>query len=609
MSEYIEFLDGKKYPAKNADRANNHEAFKDAGYLLKEKDLVVDIDNIEKNVIEKMINFFSIKTQTVWTERGAHFYFKKPITFKGNKAVCPLGFDIEYKHVNNTPNGLTIKQGGKMRQIENEGIREDLPDIFKYKRGLKSLLGLDESEGRNKDLFAHRMRIQDLERWQSILRFINNNIFATPLNEDEFKVVARDGVKPKADRNNQPEIAKYLIDKYKIVSYLGQLYWYVNDSYIEDEDSINRLIGQEIPDQKTNFYREIVNQMDFKAPLIPCNKTFDIKLQNGILRNGKFHRIDYKEFTPFTINIPYIEDAKPVQVVDDYLNFLSENDESFKMRLLEILAHPLITNRDFKRMLAKFFIFVGGGGNGKGTLLSIITEILGEKNCSTLSIKQMADERYFASMFGKLANLGDDIEDEYINKEQIKMLKNISTCDRVQMRKMFENSKDVQLTCSLIFTSNHILKAREKGNSWKRRVDWVPMFPTPTKKDSKFIQKLTKPAALHYWMRLLVEAYKRLYENCDFTFCEKVGKFNDDYHKMNNNVNEFLEDKEAEDFIGRQKRECFREYKEWCLENDEQKLGAEKFHDELCEKYKITLKFDYPIVKGARTSKETYQFL
>jgi putative DNA primase/helicase len=609
MSEYIEFLDGKKYPAKNADRSTHHEAFKDAGYLLKETELVVDVDKLEKPVIEKLISFFNIKTQIVWTDRGAHFYFKKPVTFKGNVAICPLGFEIEYKHTKNTPNGVTIKQAGKMREIENEGIREDLPDIFKYKRGLKSLLGLDESEGRNKDLFAHRMRIQDLDRWQNILRFINNNIFATPLNENEFKVVARDGVKPKADKNNQPEIADYLIGKYNIVSYLGVPYWYINNSYVADDEILIRQLIEEVPNQKTNFYKEINNQIAYKAILVPKDKIFDIKLQNGILRNGKFIEIDFKDFTPFSIDIPYIEDTKPIKIIDEYLDFLSENDESFKMRLLETLAHPLITNRDFKRMLGKFFIFVGGGGNGKGTLLSIITEILGEKNCSTLSIKQMADERYFASMFGKLANLGDDIEDEYINKEQIKMLKNISTCDRVQMRRMFENSKDVQLTCSLIFTSNHILKAREKGNSWKRRVDWVPIYPTPTKKDAKFIQKLTTPAALQYWLKLLVEAYERLYKNCEFTPCEKVEKFNEDYHKMNNNVNEFLEDKIAEDFIGRQKRECFREYKEWCFENDEQKLGSEKFHEELCNKYNIHLQFNYPVINGTRTSKETYQFI
>ena len=35
----------------------------------------------------------------------------------------------------------------------------------------------------------------------------------------------------------------------------------------------------------------------------------------------------------------------------------------------------------------------------------------------------MSDERYFSSMKGKLANLGDDIQDEPINNDQMKLLK------------------------------------------------------------------------------------------------------------------------------------------------------------------------------------------
>ena len=588
MSDYIEFLDGKKYPAKNADRSKNHEAFKDAGYLLNENDLIVDSDKVEKAVLEKMISFFNIKTQIVWTDKGAHFYFKKPDGFKGNKAICPLGFEVEYKHIKNTPNGITIKTGGKMRQIENEGIREDLPDIFRYKRNLKNLMGLDDHDGRNSELFSHRMRIADLPQWKSIMRFINNHVFATPLEEKEFQEVAREGVKPKAGVNNQPEIADFLKTKYRVVSYLGKLYWFVDGKYISDEEIINRLIADEAPNMKSNFYKEIWNQMNFKAPLIPFDKIMDIKLQNGILRNGLFHEIEYKEFTPYSIDIPYFEEVDPVPVVDDYLNFLSENDEDFKTRILETLAHTLVVNPDFKRMLGKLFIIVGGGGNGKGTLLSIITKILGDKNCSALSIKQMADERYFCTMQGKLANLGDDIEDEFISKEQVKMLKNVSTCDRMQIRRLHEQSRDVLMTTSLIFTSNHILKAREKGESWKRRVDWIPIYPTPKKKDAKFIQKLTTAKALKYWIWLIVGAYKNLYINQGFTPCAKIEKFNEEYHLFNDNINQFLDENPTkEDWIGKGKNEANRQYRDWCETNDERSQGKEKLVNKICERFNL----------------------
>lgn len=593
-NEYVEFLEGKKYPSKNADRSKSHEAFKDAGYLLKDDDLIIDIDNLEKEKIKKLIQHFNIKTQTVWTEKGAHFYYKKPETFKGNKAICPLGFEVEYKHIKNTPNGITIKQGGKLRLIENEGVREDLPDFFKYKRNLKSLVGLDESEGRNSELFAHRMRIYDLPQWKSIMRFINNNIFATALDEKEFSELTRDGVKPKAEKDNQPENAIYLKSKYKIVSYVGRLYWFFNGVFIDDDEKINRLIAEEFPNMKTNYYKEIKEQLRFIAPLIDFDKIFDIKFQNGILRNGRFYEIDYQEFTPYTIDIPYLKDAASIQLVDDYLDFLSENDPAFKLRLIEVLAHCLVVNRDFKRMLGKLFIFVGSGGNGKGTLLSIITKILGEKNCSSLSIKQMADERYLNTMHGKLANLGDDLEEEYINKEQVKTLKNISTCDRMAIRRLHEQSKDVYMTASLIFTSNHILKAREKGISWKRRVDWMPMYPTPKKKEANFIERLTTPEALKYWIRLMIEGYQRLYKNKGFTPCEKVEKFNEQYHLFNDNINQFLEENDsASDWIGKGKNESYRQYKEWCIENEEAPQGKEKLFNKIIEKFNL----DYGKVK------------
>jgi putative DNA primase/helicase len=562
---YIEYEDNKKFPKKDADIADNHEAFKNAGWLLTDNDLIIDIDTVPKEIIEKVISLFNIKTQTVWTTRGVHFYFKKPQGFKGSKKVCPLGFEVEYKHLKNTPS-IKIKQDGELRIIENEGVREELNPIFFTRKRLESLLGLDENEGRNNALFAHRMKIHDIDNWQSILRFINNNVFACPLPEEEFQTISRD-VKIDAKANSEYEVASYLMTKYKFVKYSGVLYWLQDDRYIFDEDALQRLIFDEIGKQRIRFIDEVIKQMKYRTPTIDPNKIFDIKLQNGILRAGEFIEIDYQEFTPYSIEIPFYEDAEPVQIVDDYLNHLTNNDEHYKKRLLEVIAHTLIVDKEFKRMLAKFFIFIGGGGNGKGTLLSIIRKILGAHNTSALSIKQMTDERYFTTMQGKLCNLGDDLEDSSIDHEQMKVLKNISTCDYVATRNLFEQSKNIELTISLIFTSNHILRSWEKGEAYKRRVDWMPMFGKPKKKDKHFISKLTTPDALQYWIRLIIEAYQRLYKNEGFTFSEAVENFNAEYHEQNNTVLQYLQDYEKNDFLGLRSPEAFENYERWAEEN------------------------------------------
>jgi putative DNA primase/helicase len=578
---YVEFLPGNKHPSKNADVSDDHTHFKDAGYLITENDLIVDIDNLEKDKIIKMISIFNIKTQIVWTDRGAHLYFKKPQGFRGSTKICPLGFEVEYKHLTNTKH-ITIKRDGILREMENEGVREDLPGCLFTSKRLESLLGLDDGEGRNKALFAHRMKIHEIKEWASILRFINNNVFAAPLSEEEFQTISRD-VKISAGKDDEPAVADFIMTKYKVVKYLNNVYFHEKGEFISDEAKLKRVIFSEVGLQKTRYVDEIYKQLEYRAPLVDENKTFDIRFQNGILRDGKFIEVDYQEFTPFSIDIPFYHDAEPVQEVDDYINHLTNSDPDYRNRLLEILAHPLIVNKEFKRMMGKFFIFVGDGGNGKGTLLAIIRMILNKKNCTGLSIANMSDERYFTTMQGKLANLGDDIQDEAINHEQMKHLKNISTCDFVATRELFKQSREVELTTTLIFTSNHILKSFEKGESYKRRVDWLPMYSKPKKKEKKFISNLTTDAALEYWLRLIVEGYFRLYENEKFTDSQLINKFNDDYHAENNSVLQYLEDYKKDYFIGRRSPDAYDEYEIWAQENglnvQSRKLFVQSLYD------------------------------
>ncbi|MBT2693155.1 DUF5906 domain-containing protein [Bacillus sp. ISL-55] len=563
---FKEFNDNEKYPRKNAEVADSHETFVSCGWILEEHEVVVDIDCLPKEKIEKLIHLFNIQTQIVWTSRGAHFYFKKPQVFRGAKAICPLGFEVEYKHKKNTE-AVTIKQNGELREIENGGIREDLPEIFYTNKKLNSLLGLEEGEGRNQALFAHRLKIFEMKAVQSILRFINNHVFAEPLPEEEFQTVTRGSVKPDTKKNSEPDVAAYLMSKYKVVLYGEKLHWFEDNRYHFGEDDLRRLVMNEVGLQKTRYADEVIKQMKYKATVIKNDKTFYIKLQNGILHEGEFDKIDYKEFTPYSIELPYDENAEPVPIVDEYINHLTNNDIDYRNRLLETLAHPLIVDKEFKRMLAKFFIFVGDGGNGKGTLLLMIRKILGYNHCSALSIKDMTDERYFTTMQGKLVNLGDDVQDEAINHDQTKILKNLSTCDYIATRNLFEHSKDVELTISLIFTSNHILKSFEKGEAYKRRVDWLPMYSKPKKKDKHFISKLTTPEALKYWMKLIVEAYMRLYKNEGFTESKLVTEFNEKYHEENNTVLQYLGFHTKEWIIGKRSPEAYGEYEVWAEEN------------------------------------------
>lgn len=584
---YTEFQEGEKY-GKDGDEAVTADSFQDAGYILAENDLIVDIDNISKQTIEKILQAFDIGTQIVWTDRGAHLYFRKPDSFKRAKKVTPLGFEVEYKHKKNTK-AVTIKRNGEMRPIENAGVREELPDCMFTRKQLEDISELDEGDGRNNALFNHRMKIQGLDDWGGMLRFINNHIFAEPLPDEEFDTIVRDDIKIDARKDDEPEIADFVMKKYKVVSYIGHLYFWDKGEYISDDDKLKRIVFDEVGPKKTRYVDEILKQMEYRSRIIDEKQVFDIKLNNGILREGYFVPIDSQDFTPYHVDVEYDPDAEPIQEVEDYIGMLTNHDPDFRKLLFEILAHPLIVNKEFKRLLAKFFIFVGDGGNGKGTLLAIIRKILNQKNCSGLSVAHMSDERYLSSMIGKLANLGDDIQDQAIDNDQMKQLKNISTCDFISTRELYKTPRDVEVTASLIFTSNHVLKSFEKGTSYQRRVMWLPMYSKPNNKDSKFITKLTTDAALKYWMKLIVEGYERLYKQEEFTQCELVNKFNEEYHEDNNTVLQFLEFTSAEWFLDKKTPKAYQGYYDWAEDNGLNIQGRKLFVNTVLETHGLRI--------------------
>ncbi|MGO3792502.1 MAG: DNA primase family protein, partial [Enterococcus gilvus] len=396
--------------------------------------------------------------------------------------------------------------------------------------------------------------------------FINDTIFANPLPEKEMEQLARD-IQFTAEKDGEAIIADLIMKEKRVVKFNGMLYFYDDGEYICDVDKLKRMVFGYCEGQKTRYVDEVISQMSYRTKLVPEDQTFDIKFKNGILRSGEFLEIDYTDFTPYSISSDYDPETKPVQVVDDYLNHLTGNDAEYKKVVLEMMAHCLITDKEVKRLLGKFFIMVGDGGNGKGTLLTIVRAIFNTKNCSGLSVKKMTDERYFNVLQGKLCNLGDDIEDEAINNEQMKVLKNISTCDFVEMRKLYRDATSVEMTPTLIFTSNHILKSFEKGESYKRRVVWMPMYGKVKKKDGRFISKLTSEEALKYWIKLIVEAYFELWNREKFSTSKALEEFNRKYHEENNSALEWVEELKTEDIEGRKGPEVYEEYEVWAQEN------------------------------------------
>lgn len=614
---FIEYKPGEKHAGSGAARSETMDTFQDCGQLLTDDDIVIDIDHLPKESIKALITVFGIKTETVWTERGAHLWFKRPLWFTRKKdGVCRLGFEVEQHTKSTNPYGMTVKRNGKARQIDNPGVRMYLPRYFsgdprvKY----KDMTGMSEGDGRNKDLFAHRAKLNkaNADHVESLIAFINRHVFAEPLDDGELESITRD-LPPSDDDGKYLVIVNAIMREHRTVRYSSLTWWYENDQYITDpkNERLKRRVYETCETETTRFVDEVIKQIEYKSPLIPPDTVFPIRFNNGILRNGKFITIkDYREFTPYYIPIDYKEDAAPVQIVDDYIDNLTGKDPDYRNLLMEVVGYVMITDPEQIRSLGKFFMFRGDGANGKGTLMEIMKRIYNAKNCTNLSIKQLVDDRFKVTMIGKLANLGDDVEAEAINNEQLKVIKNISTADTVSTRHLYAESETNVFTVKLYFTTNSDIRSFEKGYAYRRRVVWLPMFNKVEKPDPRFITKITTTEALEYWIRLIVEGYKRLYKNVAWTECKAVTEYNEKYHQANDICFQFANDLDQDEIRGKTMQEIRTNFAEWDTEG--RKFSPKRFKEAVWDLYKMGIGVSKVSGKSKRvfmTAEDTSQVL
>ncbi len=592
---FIEFQPGEKYAKPGADKSDFTESFQDCGYLLTKDEIVIDIDHLPKESIRELCKTFDIKTQIVWTNRGAHLYFKKPPRHRRTDGVCRLGFEIEELTCANRPNGVTVKRDGVLREIENAGAREALPDIFTVSKRFEDLTGLSEGDGRNRKLYTHKMKLNNCEDWFRIIRFINEHVFDEPLPQKEFDSLSR-AEQSEGDQKttDEADVAEQVIREFKCAKWASQVWFWSEKAgkFISDDEELAAIIAKRIAVKDPNKVEKAMKWLRINAKKYPADYIFKIRLRNGFLADGKFTPIVVDDFTPHCIDIDYNPDAEPVPAIDEYLDqivnepkYTQQDMQDYRNRLIEIMAYGLIVNPERVRVLSKFHILRGEGSNGKGTFLEIMKTIYQPENCSTLSIEDLADATRINSLTGKLVNLGDDVEDKPIGKTQFKHIKNITSADTVTIRRLYKEAESVVLQAKLIYTSNSDLRTFDKGHALERRMCWVPMFNTVRKPDPNFITKMTAPEALEYWMKLMVEAYMRLYKN-GWTESKICTDYNGEYHRHNDISKMFIEELEKDDFLYKTRQEVLEMFDKWNTDDD-RKLNMRAFKQNIWLLYRM----------------------
>lgn len=579
--------------------------------ILAEDTILVDLDDGESSdVLFKVVQDYSLNCRVYRTTRGKHFLFKNS-GVGGCKTHCTLAIGLKADiKVGVKSSYEVLKYGGVEREIlydtaENEQA-QPLPRWLFPVRSKMAFLDMEEGDGRNQALFNYILTLQSndftVEEARETIRIINKYVLKVPLSDGEIETILRDDSFKKPVFYNG---STFLFDKFAIflknnahiIKINNQLHIYKDGIYTAGYGEIEAAMIKHIPDLNRAKRSEVVDYLDL---LIRDNtKPEDAHLI--AFKNGLYNIIDgsFAGFTPehiITNKIPwdYTPDAT-CPLVDNVLNRLSCNDAEIRALLEEVAGACLY--RDNKLGGGKAVILVGDKSNGKSTYIEMLHAMLGDKNISTLDFKELDDRFSTAMLFGKLANLGDDISDSF--KEDVAIFKKIATGESIKAENKGKDAFQFIPYAKLIFSANNIPRMKDPTGAAMRRLLTIPLNAKFSENDPDYDPqikvKLTQQESIEYFILLAIGGLKRVLKNKHFTVSQKVQQAKTDYEQENNPILAFIEDcrndnGDVEGIYNEATREVYIRYDEFCIKNNFRPVNRLTFSKQLNQALGTTVK-------------------
>lgn len=216
----------------------------------------------------------------------------------------------------------------------------------------------------------------------------------------------------------------------------------------------------------------------------------------------------------------------------------------------------------------------------------MVKNVLGRQNYVSLDLDELSERFSATTMFGKLANIGDDISDEFLQGKAIAQFKKVVSGNDIKAENKGQDAYFFKPTVKLLFSANEIPRMRNKGfDAIKRRLVIIPFNAKFTKDDpdfdSRITWKLKKQDVAEYLIALGIKGLHRVLENQGFTESSKVNEEIDTFEKDNNPILLFLEDIEEHEILNHETKEVFARYDTFCSENGFQRMAMQTFTKEI----------------------------
>lgn len=583
------------------------ETLQSYGGVLQDDLIQIDVDDEESsNILYKIVKGTNINCNILQTTRGKHFYFKNTDIDKrkqGYSTAIGIKIDVGLGSQNAV---VPLKIKGKKRKLLKRA--DELDTLPAWLRPISkkeiNFSNMQEGDGRNQTLFNYILMLQQngfgKEEIRETIKIINKYILKEPLPDKEVETILRDESFLKESfyiksKLQYELLAKYLKDNENIIKINDNLHIYQDGVYSDNLNIIEKRLLKYINNSTKSPRSEVIRYLELlcanKAPGSPKYVLF----QNGVfdLETKTLEEFNPRFIIKNKIPVPY-NSAAYSDVADKTLNKICCNDKNLRLLIEEMMGYCLLRRNE----LGKAFILTGGGSNGKSTLLDVLEAMLGEDNISSVSLDELNERFKTFQLEGKLANIGDDISNKYI--EDNSTFKKLVTGEKVNVERKGKDPFDFNNYSKLIFSANELPRINDLSDGLKRRIIFIPFNAKFSKRDKDYDpwikDKLLTNESLEYLLQVALEGLDRVLMNKEFTSCKACDDVWSEYEQVNNPVVAFVDES---DIDGQTVEDVYKQYQVWCIEGGLKSLSKNVFSREVKKRGYNTDEREY--VNGKRT--------
>lgn len=563
--------------------------------ILADDVILIDVDDkAQSDKLMDIVEDLQLNCRVYQTTRGRHFLFKNDkVNTCSTHSKLAIGLEADIK-IGKKNSYSVLKYNGEERFVEWDSANGEYDCLPKWLTKVTYAPDFDSlgvGDGRNQELFNYILNLQSngftKDECRECIRLINKYVLAVPLSDSELDVILRD------DAFNAPvffegkaflfdKFAQYLKTEYHIVKINGQLHIYNNGVYDYAQKTVEAKMIEKIPTLTAQRRTEVMKYLDLICEDVEQSEANYIAFKNGIYDLVTGELIPYTPDIILTNRIEHnYNDGAYNKLTDTTLDKISCNDNEVRALLEECIGYCFYRRNE----LGKAFILTGDKSNGKSTFLDLIKCILGDTNISALDLRELGDRFSTAMLFGKLANVGDDIGDEFMQGSAVSIFKKIVTGNRVKAEQKGKDPFEFNPYVKLLFSANDMPRMRDKTGAVLRRLVMIPFNATFTKDDpdyDPFIKyKLISEDSIEYLIQLGIQGLKRVLHNNEFTTSQKVENAITEYEEENNPIIAFINEVGEDAIINQPTNDVYLRYSVFCSQNQLQVLSKIVFSKQI----------------------------